>query len=143
MGQVGAEAAIGGVPATVWQLMQALLSKTRLPGGYACVLNGGLLLGADPGGKLFRTVHRDAQQHLCVLNSAVLRALAEKDSGSCGSIHIRFGWLGIRSVLPASSGTQKLWSVSAESKVKKVGVGFAGSLTGIWSSLAVTTPSFG
>jgi signal transduction histidine kinase len=58
----------------------------------------------------------------------------------CGSIHILFGWLGIRSVLPTSSGTQKLWSVSAESKVKNVGFGFAGSLTGMCNSLAVTTP---
>src|ERR1700722_4066035 len=53
------------------------------------------------------------------------------------------GWLGIRSVLPARRGTQKLWSVSAESSVRKVGVGCAGSLTGMCSSFAVTTPSEG
>ena len=38
-------------------------------------------------------------------------------------------WLtrfGIRSVFPASRGTQKLWSVSAESKVRNVGVGMRG-----------------
>src|ERR1700722_7990335 len=53
------------------------------------------------------------------------------------------GWLGIRSVLPARRGTQKLWSVSAESRVRKVGVGCAGSLAGMCSSLAVTTFSDG
>src|ERR1700691_910126 len=53
------------------------------------------------------------------------------------------GWFGIRSVLPASLGTQKLWSVSAESNVRKVGVGCAGSLTGMCSSFAVTTFSDG
>ena len=41
--------------------------------------------------------------------------------------------------MPASRGTQKLWSVSAESSVRNVGVGCAGSLTGTCSSLAVTT----
>src|SRR5208282_1245767 len=50
-------------------------------GGYTCVLNGGLLLAPDPGGKVFGTVHRDPQQHLGVLYTAVPRTLAEKDSG--------------------------------------------------------------
>src|SRR4029077_11975570 len=62
---------------------------------------------------------------------------------SRGSIHIEFGWLGIRSVFPASRGTQKLWSVSADSRVRNVGVGCAGSLTGTCSSFADTTPNFG
>src|SRR6266852_5263581 len=53
------------------------------------------------------------------------------------------GWLGMRSVLPARRGTQKLWSVSAERSVRKVGVGCAGSLTGMCSSFAVTTFSDG
>src|SRR5271156_5358638 len=56
---------------------------------------------------------------------------------------MRLGWFGMRSVLPASRGTQKLWSVSAESSVRKVGVGWAGSLTGMCNSLAVTTLSDG
>src|SRR5215475_11170945 len=50
---------------------------------------------------------------------------------------------GIRSVLPASWGIQKLWFVSAESNFRNVGFGRAGSLTGMCSSFAVTIPSFG
>jgi hypothetical protein len=60
-------------------------------------------------------------------------------SVSSGSIPILFGWLGIRSVLPASRGTQRLWSVSADSNLMKVGVGGSGSLTGTCNSFAVTT----
>src|ERR1700676_5400808 len=53
------------------------------------------------------------------------------------------GWFGIRAFWPASRGTQNLWSVSAERRVRKVGVGCAGSLTGMCSSFAVTTFSDG
>src|SRR5215467_13743616 len=49
----------------------------------------------------------------------------------------------MRSVFPPSSGTQKLWSVSAESSFRKVGVGCAGSLAGMCSSFAVTMPNLG
>ena len=59
-------------------------------------------------------------------------------AGSRGAIHIRLRRFGIRSVLPASCGTQKLWITSADSRPMKVGVGAAGSLTGACSSLAVT-----
>src|ERR1700722_15563921 len=61
----------------------------------------------------------------------------------CGSIHIVLSRFGIKSVLPARRGTQKLWSVSADDRERYVGVGFAGSLIGTCSSFAVTTPSFG
>ena len=61
----------------------------------------------------------------------------------CGSIHISIHAIRNQVCLPASSGTQKLWSVSAESSFKNVGVGCAGSLTGMCSSFAVTMPSFG
>src|SRR5262249_18792121 len=63
--------------------------------------------------------------------------------GRVGSIHTWLVLLGITSILPASWGTQKLWMTSTDSRVMKVGVGWAGSLTGTWSSLAVTTPSLG
>src|SRR5215470_6369387 len=46
-------------------------------------------------------------------------------------------------LFPASCGIQKLWSVSAESSVKNVGVGWAESLTGMCNSFAVTMPSAG
>src|ERR1700722_18822987 len=61
----------------------------------------------------------------------------------CGSIHILLTRFGIKSVLPARRGTQKLWSVSAESNFKKVGVGCEGSLTGTCNSFAVTIPNVG
>ena len=54
-----------------------------------------------------------------------------------------FTRFGIKSVFPARRGTQKLWSVSAELSVMKVGVGCDGSLTGTCSSFAVTTPRAG
>ena len=50
---------------------------------------------------------------------------------------------GIRSVLPASLGTQKLWSVSADNSVMCVGVGFLESLTGTCNSFADTNPCCG
>ena len=43
-----------------------------------------------------------------------------------GSIHIRFSRLGITSVFPASCGTQKLCTTSADSSLRKVGRRFAG-----------------
>src|SRR6267154_5879915 len=39
-----------------------------------------LSLRADPGSKLFGVVHVNAQEHLCVLRSAILSALAEKQA---------------------------------------------------------------
>src|SRR5215470_1790269 len=63
--------------------------------------------------------------------------------GRGGSIHISFTRLGIRSVFPPSSGTQKLWFVSAESSFRNVGVGCSGSLAGMCISFAVTMPSLG
>ena len=56
---------------------------------------------------------------------------------------MRFVLFGIRSVFPASRGTQKLWTTSADLSVRKVGAGCAGSLAGTCSSLAVTIPSSG
>ena len=44
----GPKRPFAGVPATVWQFMQALLSKTCLPATALGVLNCGLLLGCAP-----------------------------------------------------------------------------------------------
>src|ERR1039458_4897477 len=51
---------------------------------FACawVIHGWLLLVRDPGSKVGRAIGVDAQQHLGVLGSAVLRALAEIEPGS-------------------------------------------------------------
>ena len=58
---------------------------------------------------------------------------------SCfGSIHMLFGWFGIRSVLPASCGIQKLCATSADSSLRNVIAGFAVVLTGTCTSFAVT-----
>ena len=106
--------------------MQAVVSKTRLPAIAASSSTRGLLLRADPRVEVLGAVDRHAQQHLGVLRSAVLRALAEKDARcAAGSIHISLTRFGIRSVLPASCGIQKLWSVSADSSFRNVGVGCA------------------
>ena len=63
--------------------------------------------------------------------------------GLSGSIHISFTRFGMRSVLPASRGIQKLWATSAESSLTNVGVALSGLLTGTCSSFAVTIPSDG
>src|SRR5579872_2129267 len=47
-----------------------------------------------------------------------------------GAIHSSLMRLGIRSVLPASSGTQKLCTTSADVSLRNVGAGAAGTLTG-------------
>ena len=141
----GPKRPFAGVPATAWQFMQALLSKTRLPRWrHACVLSRGLLLCAHPRGKIFRTVHRNAQQHLGMLCSAVLRALAKKDSRA-----LRVHPHSVRVV-----GNQVGLSREFRDPEAVVGIGRkqlqetsvsddAGSLTGMCSSLAVTIPSFG
>ena len=60
---------------------------------------------------------------------------------AAGSIHIWLTRFGIRSVLPASRGTQKLWATSAdEQRAGRSASGARGSLTGTCSSLAVTMP---
>jgi hypothetical protein len=56
---------------------------------------------------------------------------------------MRFVLFGTTSIFPASWGTQKLWTTSTDSSVRKVGVAPAGSLTGTWISFAVTIPSPG
>ena len=76
----GPKRPFAAVPLTAWQLMQEVVSKTRLPAITFVVLNGGLLLCADPRGKIRGPVHGNAQQHLGVLRAAILRALAEIDS---------------------------------------------------------------
>ncbi len=65
------------VPATVWQLMQAVCWKTVRPSATPGVVDGWLLLVRDPGGELGRRIGIHADQHLGVLRSAVLRALAQ------------------------------------------------------------------
>src|SRR6266550_926064 len=46
----------------------------------AWVFDSGLLLSANPGGKILRPIHRNPEQHLRVLGSAVLGTLAKKDA---------------------------------------------------------------
>src|ERR1700724_533989 len=108
-----------------------------LVNGISCGCRLPLLL--DPAIKLIARLNINTQKHFGVLCPAILRPLAQiKTRLVWIDPHILFGWLGIRSVLPASRGTQKLWSVSADSNLMKVGVGCCGSLTGTCSSFAVT-----
>src|ERR1700691_1863695 len=46
------------------------------------VLDRGFLLGAYPGGKILRRIHRNAEEHFGVLHTAVLGTLTNKDSGA-------------------------------------------------------------
>ena len=62
--------------------MQAVVSKTRLPAIADCVLDRGLLLRANPRVEFVGRIDRHPLQHLGVLRSAVLRALAEKHARS-------------------------------------------------------------
>src|ERR1700692_3979767 len=51
------------------------------PAGHcACVYDSGSLLGANPGGKTLRPIHRNEEENFRVLCSAVLRTLAKKNS---------------------------------------------------------------
>src|SRR5439155_22761079 len=51
-------------------------------GGYLFILRRRLLLRSDPRVKIFGAVYGHPQKHLGVLRPAILRALAEKDSGA-------------------------------------------------------------
>src|SRR5579862_2635876 len=50
--------------------------------GCTSVFESGFLLGAHPAGKILRSIDRNAEQHLGVLRSAVLRTLAQKNAGA-------------------------------------------------------------
>ena len=106
--------------------MQALLSKTRLP---ALRLRPERRAVAGARTQAAKSSGLSTETRSSILACCIPQYCAHwprKIPVRCGSIHILFGWFGIRSVLPASSGTQKLWSVSAESKVRNVGVGCRG-----------------
>ena len=80
MRQVRAEASISdGAPNRV-AVYASCCFENASAGGYILVEHCRLLLGADPGGKLFGVVNANPQQHLRVLRAAILRALAEKNS---------------------------------------------------------------
>ena len=72
------------------------------------------------------------EPHVGMLQAAVLVALAAVDAGLVGLSQVTLVWPGIRSVLPASAGTQKEWITSARGSSRRTG-----SPTGMWISLAV------
>ena len=96
----------------------------------ATAASGAVRWDATQRSKSSARVDVDAQQHLRVLGPAELGALSQVQARPRGSIHILFTRFGMRSVFPASRGTQKLWATSAERSVRKVGAGCAASLTG-------------
>src|ERR1700677_1470941 len=61
--------------------VQAGIAFKALPAGdRTSVFGRRFLLGSHPAGKILRSVYKNAEQHLGVLRSAILCALAKKDS---------------------------------------------------------------
>src|SRR5215831_16424067 len=114
------------VPPTAWQLMHAVVSKTLRPSAT---------VGSAPAGRDCAWIHwSNCWRDSTYTRNSILACCVPQYCAHCprynpvfcGSIHMWLTLLGIRSVLPFKRGTQKLWSVSAESSVRKVGVGFLG-----------------
>ena len=125
--------------------MHAVVSKTRLPAAiFFVVLNCRLaLLPATHAAKSSAAVDRYPQKHLRVLRAAILRALAQKDSRP-----VRVDPHLVRAIRNQVGLARKLRNPEAVigiggKSLRNVGVGCAGSLTGMCSSFAVTIPSFG
>ena len=73
------------------------------------ILRAGLLLLLHPRGKLLRACRRRrGSASWRARRRRTARTGRDTSPAARGSIHISLGWLGIRSVLPASCGTQKL-----------------------------------
>ena len=99
---------VAAVPEIVWQFDARVFLEDGASFATCRRLRGGLLLIGNPRSKFRWRVCIDADQHLGVLHSAVLRTLAEVEPGLQGSIHMMFTLLGITSIFPANRGTQKL-----------------------------------
>ena len=84
----GPKRPVATVPAMAWQLMQAFCMKTVWPSaaaafpGKSCA--AGFFCCSIQAGEILRGLRVDAEQHLCVLGAAVLRALAEIEAGLPG-----------------------------------------------------------
>ena len=133
-----------GVPRTRWQLTHdcARNAACAFAGIAAASVDGRLRFVLQPALELGRRVDDHAQQHVGVLRAAILGALAENKPGLSVWNHMWFGRPGIRSVLPARRGTQKLWQTSADLK-RQIDrpMRRRRSLAGTCSSLAVMKPS--
>ena len=69
------------VPATAWQLMQAVVSKMCRPSEACLAQVRGLTLFLNPAIKLISRLNINSQQHLGVLRSAILGALPQVKPG--------------------------------------------------------------
>ena len=107
-----------GVPRTAWQLTHDCARNAALPVAHRRVVHRRLRLVRQPALELVRRVDDHAEQHVGVLRAAVLGALAEVQARLVGLKHIELARPGIRSILPASRGTQKLWHTSADFRVR-------------------------
>ena len=67
------------VPDTVWQLTHAVDSRYAAAAAAVAPVCAALLLIANPPFEVLARLHIDAQQHLGVLGSAILRALAQEE----------------------------------------------------------------
>ena len=122
MGEVGAEAPVGDAcRRTVWQLMQAVVSKScaarlrprrRRAAGACCA-------ATQRSNSAARVHDRRAAASARAGCRSTRRTGRGRCPGSRGSIHMRLRRFGMTSVLPASRGTQKLWTTSADSSVEE------------------------
>src|SRR5271169_6006881 len=111
------------VPATVWQLTHAVDSKMRRPCATESNSAAGCFWLATHLLKSSRDSTTTRSSILACCTPQYCAHWPTYTPVSCGSIHMLLTRLGMRSVFPASCGTQKLWLVSADISVICVGVG--------------------
>jgi hypothetical protein len=80
--QVGSESSVGRSSRNSVAVDAGCVLEELSPRRSGRVLNCGLLLTANPSREVLRTIDRDSQKHLRVLGSAILCALAKKNSGA-------------------------------------------------------------
>ena len=103
---------VAAVPATVWQLMQALCMKTVWPSAAAGLPGNPAARASSAARPRRRTPRESAHRRAAASWHAAFRSTARtgRDRGrpACGSIHMVLTRFGITSILPARRGTQKL-----------------------------------
>ena len=131
------------VPLMVWQLTHDVAKNTSRPACTCASATAGCCCAAT---------HLAKSSGSCTMTRSSMRACwvpqysaqLPREVPTCfGSIHMRLTRFGIRSVFPASCGTQKLCATSADSNRRKVSWRLDAVLTGTCSSFAVTRPSAG
>ena len=96
------------VPDTVWQLMQAVVSKILPALGHGAHCAPADVVPESSGRTLRAAGRRPAEASWRAGFRNTARIAPGRVPVSCGSIHVLLTRFGIRSVLPARRGTQKL-----------------------------------